>query len=88
MERHHVVDTPVGPMAIRVAGHGRPVVLWHSLFVDERSWDRVVPHLSAGRQLVIITGPGHGSSGDPGHRYTVDDCAAAASLVDAIYARA
>jgi pimeloyl-ACP methyl ester carboxylesterase len=31
--------------------------------------------------LVIITGPGHGESEDPGRRYTLDDCAAAATEV-------
>ncbi len=53
-------------------------MLWHSLFVDERSWRRVEEALAADRRLVIITGPGHGESSDPGHRYSLDDCAVAA----------
>jgi pimeloyl-ACP methyl ester carboxylesterase len=77
MEQRHVLETPVGRLAVRVIGQGEPVVLWHSLFVDDRSWDRLVPHLPAERQLVIITGPGHGSSGDPGRRYSNEECAAA-----------
>ena len=52
--------------------------MWHSLFVDERSWQRVEEALARDRRLVIITGPGHGASSDPGHRYSLDDCAAAA----------
>jgi len=80
MEQRHVVETSVGRLGLRVTGRGQPVVLWHSLFVDDRSWDRLVPRLAPTRQLVIITGPGHGSSGDPGRRYSNEECAAAARL--------
>jgi pimeloyl-ACP methyl ester carboxylesterase len=68
-------------LAVRVQGEGPPAVLWHSLFVDERSWGRVDDALARDRRLVIITGPGHGASADPGHRYSLDDCAAAAGEV-------
>ncbi|CAN5606434.1 alpha/beta fold hydrolase [soil metagenome] len=78
MEQRHVVETSVGRLGVRVVGQGQPAVLWHSLFVDDRSWDRLVHDLAAKRQLVIITGPGHGSSGDPGRRYSNEECAAAA----------
>lgn len=79
-----VIDTCVGSLRVRTEGEtpGRPTaVLWHSLFVDERTWDRVVPDLSKDRRLVIITGPGHGASGDPAKRYTMQDCAEAALSV-------
>ena len=66
---------------MRVIGEGPPAVLWHSLFVDDRSWSRVEDGLARDRRLVIITGPGHGASSDPGHRYTLDDCAVAAGEV-------
>ncbi len=56
-------------------------MLWHSLFVDDRSWGRVEDDLASQRRLVIITGPGHGKSGDTGRRYTLDDCAEAAGTV-------
>jgi len=75
------VDTQVGPLAVRVLGQGPIAVLWHSLFVDERSWGRVENELATQRRLVMITGPGHGASGDPGRRYTLDDCAEAARAV-------
>lgn len=72
------IPTRVGSLAVRVLGEGPPAVLWHSLFVDARSWQRVEHELAQDRRLVIITGPGHGASSDPGHRYSLDDCAAAA----------
>ena len=75
------IPTRVGDLAVRVVGDGPPAVLWHSLFVDARSWDRVVDELAHDRTLVIITGPGHGASADPGHGYSLDDCAAAAGEV-------
>lgn len=78
------IPTPVGSLKVRIEGdaHGGPTaVLWHSLFVDERTWDRAVPDLAQDRRLIIVTGPGHGASGDPGHRYTMQDCADAAAEV-------
>lgn len=75
------IPTRVGALAVRVRGEGPPAVLWHSLFVDERSWQRVEEGLARDRRLVIITGPGHGASEDPGRRYSLDDCAAAAGDV-------
>lgn len=75
------IPTRVGELAVRVQGEGPPAVLWHSLFVDERSWDRIAADLARDRRLVSITGPGHGASADPGHRYSMDDCAVAAGEV-------
>ncbi|MCU0298915.1 MAG: alpha/beta hydrolase [Candidatus Nanopelagicales bacterium] len=79
-----MIETTVGRLEVRVEGavsDRAAAVLWHSLFVDERTWDRVVPDLAQDRRLVIITGPGHGASGDPGRRYTLQDCANAAAAV-------
>ncbi len=85
MTRMQKISTEVGPLAVRVHGEGRPAVLWHSLFVDERSWSRVEDALGVDRRLVVVTGPGHGASGDPGRRYTTGECAAAAvTVLDAL----
>lgn len=84
----HLVNTRVGKLKVSVEGEGqqRPTaLLWHSLFVDEHTWEWVLPDLVQERQLVLVTGPGHGSSGDPGRRYTLDDCAEAAlEVLDAL----
>ena len=80
----HQVHSRVGRLKVTVVGEGvhQPTaLLWHSLFVDERSWERVVPDLAQDRRLVLVTGPGHGTSGDPGHRYSMEDCAQAALQV-------
>lgn len=81
--QRHRIQTPVGELVVRTLGAPEaPVaVLWHSLFVDDRSWGRLTPHLTGDRRLVSITGPGHGSSTDLGARYTLSDCAAAAITV-------
>lgn len=81
MAQDQRVETAVGSLEVRSHGDGPPAVLWHSLFVDERSWDRVRDDLAVDRRLILITGPGHGGSSDPGHRYTMEDCAAAAEAV-------
>ena len=81
MVERHTIETRVGPLAVRVVGDGPTAVLWPSLFMDERSWERLVPTLSVDRRLVVVNGPGHGASGDPGRRYSLRDCAAAAGQV-------
>ena len=79
------VATQVGSLHVESIGAGPPAVLWHSLFVDSRSWQRVVDELARDRRLILITGPGHGPSGDPGRHYSMKDCAdAASSVLDAL----
>ncbi|MEV0062800.1 alpha/beta hydrolase [Nocardia sp. NPDC050718] len=79
-----IIETIVGPLVVRDTGRDGTLptaVLWHSLFVDSRSWARVEPSLARERRLVLVTGPGHGASGDPGRRYTMAECAEAARQV-------
>ena len=75
------IDTVVGRLKVRTVGTGAPAVLWHSLFADERSWERVAAELAQDRLLVLITGPGHGESSDPHRRYDLLQCARAAEEV-------
>lgn len=85
MAEKELIETAVGRLAVHVSGTGSPAVLWHSLFIDERSWQRVTGELARDRRLIVITGPGHGQSGDPGRRYTLRDCArAAVDVADAL----
>jgi len=80
-----LIATRVGPLYVRQTGSGPTAALWHSLFVDSASWRRVEPHLSQDRRLILIDGPGHGASGDPGQRYAMRDCAEAAlDVLDAL----
>jgi pimeloyl-ACP methyl ester carboxylesterase len=77
----HEVATRVGRLHVRVTGHGPVAGLWHSLFIDSQGWYRVEPALSAQRTLVLIDGPSHGGSQPARRRFTLDDCAAAATEV-------
>ncbi|QNO37431.1 alpha/beta fold hydrolase [Protaetiibacter sp. SSC-01] len=81
-----MIPTPLGRLRVQVQGEGpATAVLWHSLYVDDRSWDRVAPELARDRRLVRITGPGHGESDPPSRDYTLDDCAdAALAVLDAL----
>ena len=81
MDERCRIATRVGSLAVRVRGDGPVAVLWHSLFVDDRTWQRVEQELARHRRLVILTGPGHGASTDRGSRYSLDDCAVAATEV-------
>jgi pimeloyl-ACP methyl ester carboxylesterase len=75
------VATRLGPLRVETAGSGLPAVLWHSLFVDSTTWDRVRAPLAAERRLVIIDGPNHGGSPPVRQPFTLDGCAAAAADV-------
>lgn len=58
--------TRLGSLRARIVGEGETVVLWSSMFVDSRTWDRIVPLLAAGsptpRRFVMIDPPGLGLS--------------------------
>jgi pimeloyl-ACP methyl ester carboxylesterase len=57
------VDTELGQLCARVVdGPPRVAVLWHSMFTDSRSWDRVIDALRAEHTLVLIDGYGFGAS--------------------------
>ena len=81
-----MVETRVGRLKVTVTGDPGPTaLLWHSLFVDERSWNGMLQPLADHRRLVVVTGPGHGASTDPGRRYTLRECAeAAVQVLDAL----
>ena len=75
------IATRLGPLRVETAGSGPPAVLWHSLFVDSTTWNRVRAPLAAERRLVLIDGPNHGGSPPVRHPFTLDDCAGAAADV-------
>jgi pimeloyl-ACP methyl ester carboxylesterase len=84
------VTTRLGSLRVRSvaatsgsdAGAGAmPCVLWHSLFVDSTSWDRMVDGLARYRRLILIDAPSHGASAPAHRRFTLGDCADAAGDV-------
>ena len=72
------VPTRVGSLHVEITGSGPPAVLWHSLFVDSATWNRVRAPLAAERRLVLIDGPNHGGSPPVRRPFTLEDCAEAA----------
>jgi pimeloyl-ACP methyl ester carboxylesterase len=73
-----MVPTRVGTLRVDASGTGRPAVLWHSLFVDSATWNRVRVALGESRRLFMIDGPSHGGSAPMTRRFTLDECAGAA----------
>ncbi|WP_123029143.1 alpha/beta fold hydrolase [Mycolicibacterium stellerae] len=72
------VSTDLGRLHVRRAGTGPPVVLWHSLFVDSRSWGSVVDELGRQRTVYAIDGPCHGKSDAVARDFTFPEVVAAA----------
>ena len=72
------ITTRVGPLHVQVAGSGPPALLWHSLFVDSTTWDRLRPRLTADRRLVLVDGPNHGANPRQRTSFSLDDCVGAA----------
>jgi pimeloyl-ACP methyl ester carboxylesterase len=79
----HRIATSLGELGVMVEGTGPAAVLWHSMLVDDRSWDAIAPTLAQSRRLVRITGPGHGESAPIRRRFTLEECAVAtADILD------
>ena len=74
----HFVDTDLGRLHVRRTGTGPPVVLWHSLFVDSRSWGSLLDALARRRTVYAIDGPSHGRSDAVTRDFTFEELAVAA----------
>lgn len=79
--RPNFVSTDLCRLHVRRTGTGPPVVLWHSLFVDSRSWGPLVDTLSRERTVYTIDGPSQGRSEAVLRDFTFDECVAAAEQV-------
>jgi pimeloyl-ACP methyl ester carboxylesterase len=78
--RSELVTTDLGRLRVTVTGTGPPVVLWHSLFVDSRSWGPLVDELARSRTVYAIDGPSHGGSEAVRRDFTFEECVAAAEV--------
>jgi pimeloyl-ACP methyl ester carboxylesterase len=73
-----MVPTRLGKLRVEASGAGRPAVLWHSLFVDSASWNRVRASPGDFRRLLMIDGPSHGGSAPLTRQFNLDECPGAA----------
>ena len=71
------VSTDMGRLHVRRTGSGPPVVLWHSLFFDSRSWGPLVHALARDRTVYTIDGPSHGKSEAVHPDFTFEELVAA-----------
>jgi pimeloyl-ACP methyl ester carboxylesterase len=67
------VGTDLGGLHVRRAGSGPPAVLWHSLFVDSRSWGPLIDDIARHRTVFAIDGPSHGRSEPVRRDFTFDE---------------
>jgi 3-oxoadipate enol-lactonase len=58
------VDIKVGPknLSVKIAGTGKPIVLFHSLLADETSFDPISQILAKSHQVIILHLPGFAGS--------------------------
>ncbi|MBI2698801.1 MAG: alpha/beta hydrolase [Mycobacterium sp.] len=78
------VATGLGRLHVQRQGSGPVTVLWHSLFLDSRSWAPLVDALgevAPRRTVVAVDGPSHGRSAPVTRDFTFDECAQAAGEV-------
>ena len=76
-----LIATNLGGLHVERMGAGSPVVLWHSLFLDSRSWCGLQDDLARNHTVYVIDGPSHGRSEPVGHDFTFDECVSAAAQV-------
>ena len=72
------VSTDLGRLHVRRSGTGPPIVLWHSLFFDSRSWGPLVDALARDRTVYTVDGPSHGKSEAVHRDFTFDELVTAA----------
>jgi pimeloyl-ACP methyl ester carboxylesterase len=72
------VSTDLGRLHVQRSGTGPPLVLWHSLFFDARSWGPLVDMLARDHTVYTIDGPSHGKSDAVLRDFTYQEVAAAA----------
>ena len=77
--RRGIVQTlvlPWGKMAYRDKGHtGRPLVLLHGTGCDSGDWHKVSKLLPPDQRIIRLDFRGHGKSGIPKERFTIQDLA-------------
>ena len=72
------VATDLGRLHVGRTGTGRPVVLWHSLFVDSQSWGPLIDELARRHTVYAIDGPSHGRSEAVPRDFTFEEVVASA----------
>lgn len=83
--RSGLVSTCLGQLHVGQTGSGPPALLWHSLWVDSRSWGPLVDAFATHRRVVTVDGPGYGRSSPIERDFTLADCAqAAGEVMDAL----
>ncbi len=79
-----MVPTALGRIAVwdpTPQASGPPVVLWPSIFSDHTIYAATLGQLG-GRRVLLIDGPGHGSSEGPSERsFTMQECAVALKTI-------
>lgn len=80
-ESSESISTDLCRIHVRRAGSGPPVLLWHSLFVDSRSWGSLFDRLAERRSVIAVDGPCHGRSGAVLRHFGFDEVADAAVTV-------
>lgn len=75
--KRHLIATTVGRLAVWESGTGSPVVLRHGIFFDHTMWASQADALAKSHHVILIDGPGHGESSDPGRGYKLADDAQA-----------
>jgi pimeloyl-ACP methyl ester carboxylesterase len=78
MER---VRSDVGALHVESHGAGPALLCWPSLFCDSRTLRPLVDEFSRDHRLLLVDGPGHGSSGGTGRPFSLEDCADAAMRI-------
>jgi pimeloyl-ACP methyl ester carboxylesterase len=80
-----LIATDLGRLHVERIGSGSPVVLWHSLFLDSRSWCGLEADLARNHSVYVIDGPSHGRSDPVSGDFTFGECvSAAAQVLDAL----
>ncbi len=69
---HHLASRDATPIALFIAGTGRPLLLIHGTASDHRTWRVVAPTLARRWRLYAVDRRGRGDSGDAPDAYAIE----------------
>lgn len=83
MPESREIDTEVGSLHVDEFGNraGPAVMLWPSLYCTGAVWSAQIAVLAPHHHVLVVDPPGHGRSGVPPHRFTLEATASATLTV-------
>lgn len=80
------IQTSLGRLRVRTAGHGSAIMFWSSLLMDSEMWLAQAAYFMDRYRIIIVDPPGHGASERLTRSFTFEECAQCITqILDALH---